>query len=186
MKVNEYTKQADEFLTAHGMEFRAVLIGDDCPMFCTDAEKGIDMDKVNQFPRKTHIHGKHYRCTISAKGRRHFSIDFWNSYADEEHNYYTTPGKGRIAIWETQGLPASLAELEKKYRGKKPIKVTAYDVLATITKHDPGDFENFCSELDYDTDSRKAENVWRAVVKEWEKVSKFFTPEELEQVQEIN
>lgn len=29
---NQYEKQANEFLSANGIEFRAVLIGDDCPL----------------------------------------------------------------------------------------------------------------------------------------------------------
>jgi hypothetical protein len=66
--------------------------------------------------------------------------------------------------------------------GKPP---TAYTVLACITKSDPGDLENFCSEYGYDTNSRKAERTWRAVVKEWKKVRAFFTDSELEAMQEI-
>lgn len=67
--------------------------------------------------------------------------------------------------------------------GKEP---RAYDVLASITKNDPGSFENFCSEFGYDTDSRKAEKTYKAVVKEWKKVEAFFTEKEIEQLQEIN
>lgn len=63
---------------------------------------------------------------------------------------------------------------------------TAYDVLACIQKYDPGTFENFCSEFGYDTDSRKAEKIYKAVCKEWQKVSTFFTSNEIEELQEIN
>jgi hypothetical protein len=62
---------------------------------------------------------------------------------------------------------------------------TEYDVLTCLTKYDPETFENFCSEFGYDEDSRKAEKTYKAVVKEWEKVSRFFTSEELEILQEI-
>ena len=67
--------------------------------------------------------------------------------------------------------------------GKEP---RAYDLLACLQKYDPGDFENFCSEFGYDTDSRSAHKTWKAVVNEWRKVRKFFTDEELEQLQEIS
>lgn len=65
-------------------------------------------------------------------------------------------------------------------------KPTAYSVLACITKDDPGTLEQFCSNFGYDTDSRKAEKIYKGVVKEWAKVSDFFTASEIEALQEIN
>lgn len=64
-------------------------------------------------------------------------------------------------------------------------KPTAYDVLACLTKSDPGDFEDFCSEFGYNEDSRSAYETWQSVVKEWDKVNDFFTAEEIEELQEI-
>lgn len=63
---------------------------------------------------------------------------------------------------------------------------TAYDVLASITKYDVGSFENFCGDFGYDADSRKAYKTYKAVLKEWKNVELLFTPEQLEQLQEIN
>lgn len=63
---------------------------------------------------------------------------------------------------------------------------TAYDILACLTKYDPGTFENFCGDFGYDTDSRSAVKVYKAVRKEWNNVSKLFTESEIEQLQEIN
>lgn len=62
---------------------------------------------------------------------------------------------------------------------------TAYDMLACLQKYDVGYFEDFCSDFGYDTDSRTAERIYKAVCKEWEKVSRFFTSDEIEQLQEI-
>jgi hypothetical protein len=184
MTTSTYEKHANELLESFGVEFRAVLIGDDCPEFCEDAQNDRDMDKLNVFPRRTHIHGKHYRCTFSAKGRGHFTVDFWNSYHDAESNAFHH-GKGEIqnrdnVYWD-------------KHRGtkfpgliRKPLQVpTPYDVLACITKNDPGTFADFCSEFGYDEDSRRAETIYNAVVKEWRKVEKFFTAEEREKLQEV-
>ena len=56
-------------------------------------------------------------------------------------------------------------------QGQEP---SAYDILACITKNDPGTFEDFCSEFGYDTDSRKAEKVYKAVVREWKGISRVF------------
>lgn len=61
-----------------------------------------------------------------------------------------------------------------------------YDVITCLTKNDPETFEDFCSNFGYDTDSRKALKTYRAVCKEWEKVSAFFTTQELEKMQDIN
>lgn len=61
-----------------------------------------------------------------------------------------------------------------------------YDVLACLTKCDPGTFENFCSEYGYDSDSRKALKTYKAVRNEWQNLCKLFTESELEQLQEIN
>jgi len=63
---------------------------------------------------------------------------------------------------------------------------TAYDVLACLTKYDVGSFEDFCSEFGYDTDSRTAERTFKAVVKEWENISRIYTEEQIEAMQEIN
>jgi hypothetical protein len=63
---------------------------------------------------------------------------------------------------------------------------SAYGVLAGITKSDPGTFEDFCGEFGYDRDSRNAEKIYNAVVKEWENVQKLFPEIELEQLREIN
>lgn len=61
----------------------------------------------------------------------------------------------------------------------------AYDILTCLQEYDTGTFENFCSEFGYDTDSRSAEKTYNAVCEEWENVSKLFTTEQIEQLQEI-
>jgi hypothetical protein len=168
----DYVKQAEEFLTRHNLEFRSVLVGNDCPMFCEDALKEKDMDKINVYPRKSHIHGKHYRCTISGKDRGHLTIDFWNSYADEEYNALGTRAH-------------RMGETMLKYDRGGSRKVKAYDVLACIQKDEPGTFEDFCSSFGYDSDSRRAETIYHAVQKEYRKTQRFFTAEELAELQEI-
>lgn len=65
-------------------------------------------------------------------------------------------------------------------------KPTAYDVLSCLTKYDPGTFENFCGDFGYDIDSRKAYKTYKAVMKEWKNIELLFTPEQLEQLAEIN
>jgi hypothetical protein len=62
---------------------------------------------------------------------------------------------------------------------------TAYDVLACLTNYDPGDFANFCASYGYDEDSRKAEKIYKAVLKEWAGVERLFS-DVIEELQEIN
>lgn len=64
-------------------------------------------------------------------------------------------------------------------------KPTAYDVLACIQKYDVGSFENFCGDFGYNGDSRHAEKIYKGVLKEWEKVSYFFSESEISELQEI-
>lgn len=61
----------------------------------------------------------------------------------------------------------------------------AYDVLACLQKYDVGSFEDFCA--DFGCEQTKVnERIYKAVCKEFEKVSNFWTEEELELLQEIN
>jgi hypothetical protein len=179
-----YQKQGTDFITTHNLEFRVVHIGHDCPSFCEDVVKGNAMDQVDTWPRKTHIHGHHYNVTISAKDRGHFTIDFWNSYADEFHNWAI---KHRMFAMDSISTDYRLGELIKAElrKGKGRFEPTPYDVLTVITKQDPGSFEDFCGDFGYDTDSRKAESVYFAVQKEWSKVRRFFTADEITEMQDI-
>jgi len=60
------------------------------------------------------------------------------------------------------------------YDSKSHVPPSAYDVLACITKYDPGTFEDFCREFGYDTDSRKVEKVYKSVCKEFAGVKGLF------------
>lgn len=63
---------------------------------------------------------------------------------------------------------------------------TSYDLLACLTKNDPGTFGDFCGDMGLDTDSRKAEKTYFAVQEEWEKVRGFFSKREIEALQGVN
>ncbi len=67
-------------------------------------------------------------------------------------------------------------------KGEKP---TAYDILSCLQKYDTGDFENFCGDFGYDSDSRKAEKTYNAVRKEYEALAKMYSEEELSLMAEI-
>lgn len=106
---------------------------------------------------------------------------------DHEYDYYFDDDKTPRDIYKLK-----LSRAGKSYTfkfgqsiadaGRKP---SMYDVLACLTKYDPESFENFCSAYGYDTDSRRAEKTYRAVVKEYEAVERLFGDilEELREIQ---
>ena len=69
---------------------------------------------------------------------------------------------------------------------KKAAVPSVYDVLACLSKCDPGTFEDFCSDFGYDDDSRTAERVYFAVQKEYTQLTRIFTPGQMEELAEIN
>src|SRR5574344_492426 len=73
------------------------------------------------------------------------------------------------------GYPVSYKEIEL------PKMPNAYSILSCLTKYDVGSFEDFCSEFGYDVDSRSAEKIYKAVVKEYEGLSMLYSDEELEE-----
>lgn len=163
MTLTDYTTHAKGLLDAMGVTMETVLIGSDCPMFCPEKGKPGAM----KYPRRDHIHGKHYQVTLSRSGKA-VTFDYWNSYRDEENGVLGEP-KNRKRTFTF---------------AKKP-RITAYDLLACITKNEPGPFDNFCSEYGYNGDSIKELETYRAVCEEWRKVAGFFTREEIEQLQEV-
>lgn len=64
-------------------------------------------------------------------------------------------------------------------------KPSAYNILCCLTTDNPGTFEDFCSDYGYDTDSRKAELSYKAVVKEWLNISRIFNESELHTIKEL-
>lgn len=68
--------------------------------------------------------------------------------------------------------------------GKKP--PTAYDVLTCLEEYGYADFEDFCANLGYDTDSRKAEKIYKSVQREAKNIQRIFNQEQREKLAEIN
>lgn len=60
-----------------------------------------------------------------------------------------------------------------------------YDVLACLTKYDPGTFSDFCSDFGYDEDSRTAERIYFAVQEEYDNLCRIFTAGQMEELSNI-
>lgn len=83
------------------------------------------------------------------------------------------------------------------YNREHHLTPTCYDILACLTKYDPGDYEDFCLEFGYETETENefgrltrnsnAYNIWEACCDEWKKVRRVFGEgETLEELQEIS
>lgn len=64
-------------------------------------------------------------------------------------------------------------------KGEKP---DVYDILASVSSdyNCPDNFDDFCSEFGYDTDSRKAEQTFKRCLEQSKKLRTVFTSEEAE------
>ena len=83
------------------------------------------------------------------------------------------------------------------YDTEHNVTPTCYDILACLTKYDPGEYEEFCSEFGYETEienqfgrftrNETAYKIWRACCDEWRNVKRVFGEGEiLEELREIN
>ncbi len=132
-----------------------------------------------------------YQITLT-RGTRKYSFDFGQSIncsgvfiAKPYSKIYLTNTVGKICFTDQEfnKLP-SICKMEciKNPNFKQP---TAYDVLTCVQKYDPGTFENFCSEFGYDTDSRKSEKLYKAIVNEYQNIAMLYNDNEIEMLQEI-
>lgn len=62
---------------------------------------------------------------------------------------------------------------------------TMYDVLACMTKTDPGTFKEFCDECGYETDSRRAEKIYKGCCREYKAMQRLFG-DVMDQLLDIN
>lgn len=113
-----------------------------------------------------------YEITLTFP-RGSMTFDFWDSIRNT-----------RI---RTMPFDAYNVQANKELAAKKKAAVpSVYDVLACLQKCDPGTFENFCSDYGYDEDSRTAIRVYLAVQNEYTQLTRLFTPEQMEELAEIN
>lgn len=170
MTTANYQQQAADFLAKTGTTFTAEFL---------ENGKHFDDDKDNR---------DIYKITLK-KGQRKYSFNFGQSIAKSTKwvdkktgNEFTTNGsplKGNLKVVILTYITDYCTQVEG-------ITPTAYDVLSCLTKYPVYDFEDFCSEYGYETDSRKAYKTYKAVKREWENLAILFNDEELELLREIN
>ena len=170
--MDEYTKQANDFINKTQTEFEAEYL-----------RNGLHFDGDKD---KRDI----YKITLS-RGGRTFSFEFGQSIVHSGKWTIDFPHKGYIG---GQGLTdADKKQAYCSYAGYGKFcsrntdfeAPTAYCVLAAMTKYDPGTLEDFCSEFGYDSDSRKAEKIYKAVQNEYIQLCTLYSNAELELMAEI-
>lgn len=169
----DYEAQAEKFLADTGTQYKAEF---------KEFGKHFGDDKDKRFL---------FTVTLT-RGSRSYSFDFGSSLADAEEFFKTLVS----ADWKKHfKYPARVIKDEEEMKWILPaitkhkdkiIAPSAYDVLACLTKYDPGTFEDFCGEFGYDVDSKKAEKVYEAVKKEYLELSRLYNDQELEALQDIN
>lgn len=171
--MNDYEKQAADFLEKTGATLKIKFSHNGKHFHADEETRDI------------------YNVTLS-RGMRHFSFKFGQSIMDSQYyqdgripvRTYTLSGGSRTGGYKLTDIKKYQSGGDKLIlvKGKIP---TAYSILSCLTKYDPGSFEDFCSEFGYDTDSKKAEKTYNAVVDEYKNVAMLFTDSEIEELQEI-
>jgi hypothetical protein len=177
--ITDYQKQALDFLAAANAQIEVKYFKTGKHFYDDKDERDI------------------YKVTLSCKGRK-FTFDFGQSinasgeYKLKHRRIIDKVGRNFCDLMTAKKLKAEFRylftpnELSNFIVKNKDYEMpNAYDVLCALTKYDPGSFENFCSDYGYDTDSRRAENTYKAVQNEYTQLCTLFTDTELELMQEI-
>jgi hypothetical protein len=173
--MNNYEKQAQDFLNQTQTTFKAEFIKND---FHFDGDQ-----------EKRDI----YKITLQ-RGTRKMVFNFGQSLNNS--GFYFTQGVKKVEI-DKKFLELDLSESQLKTKLIQTIRQacdkihypkapTPYDILAGLQNYEVGSFENFCDEFDYNVDSKKAEKTYNAVLKEWQEVQKLWSDEEIALLQEIS
>ena len=133
-----------------------------------------------------------YKIMIK-RGNRSFSFNFGQSIVNSGiiHGWgikNSTPFRHNNVNCISCGEVENLNSYETRYFKllKKRTFPDEYSILSCLTKYPVDTFEDFCSEFEYDTDSKKAEKTYNLVKEEWDNVQRIWTDDEIELLQGIN
>lgn len=169
--MDEYIEQATEFLQKTNSEMKIEYMG-------------LSVNREWKEKEKRCL----YEITLTSP-RGSMTFDFWDSIRNAEIKTMTLEAyaEKRYRMPFPSLTQAEKMQANKELASKKKNAVpSVYDVLACLTKSDPGTFEDFCSNFGYDEDSRTAERIYFAVQKEYTQLTRIFTPGQMEELAEIN
>lgn len=167
---NEYTKQAEKFLQDAHATMKIAFQG----------------RAINTMWKEKQLRNL-YAVTITTP-RGSYTFDFWDSLHNTEIMQMTNEQYARKHLcrrWEDMNYYEQVKAQKELAKMQKEARPDCYDVLACLTKYDPGTFEDFCAEYGYDEDSRTAERIYIAVQNEFANLKRIFDSEQLEAMQEI-
>lgn len=94
--------------------------------------------------------------------------------ADERLIGYANKYKVKISYQGRSDFFEFTDSVANSHEGKEPKKEDVLYCLVQDYTSDTKDFEEFCQEFGYDSDSRKAESIWKAVKKNHQKMHYIF------------
>lgn len=173
-EVSTYEQQAIDFLAKHGITFEAKFL----------RHGSMRWDKEGET--------RDIYSLVLRRDRHNLSVEFGQSIAnsgewlvdDKLPKFRKVFNDKAQAIQYSSRIHGGMLGRVKKNPNKKA--PTAYCMLTSITKNDPGTLEEFCDEFGYNTDSIRDNETYKAVKEEWFTVRDFFSKDELEELQEIN
>lgn len=156
----------------------------------TDAKMEIKFLGVSNNPnwREPNVYRNTYRFTITTP-RGFMDGMFYDSIRNTELHQMTYEDYAKKMYKAAWDCLRSHEQQKVRYalkQAQEEATPNEYDILACLTKTDPEDFESFCDEFGYDDDSRSAEQIWRACVKEYKQLTRIFTEKQMEELCEIN
>jgi hypothetical protein len=182
--MTNYEKQATDFLNKTNTTFKAEFLKND--FYFQDDKEKRDI----------------YKITLTRENRT-MSFNFGNSIVNS--GFYVQQGRHRVDL-PREALELSDLAIASPYHKSRikfpqlrdvlkgwtygdkihrPQAPTPYGVLACLQKYDCGTFEDFCAEFGYDEDSKTAEKIYNACLKEFADVQKMWNDAEIEELQEI-
>ena len=175
--VSEYEKQGLDFLTKTGTTLTV--------QFVENGKHFSDDDQTRDI----------YKITLT-RGRRSYSFRFGQSISRSAKvkdklngREFTLSGKSAgnhtYTYLRPEKFPKKKTDFNSDFKFIEGTPPTAYDVLSCLTKHDPGTFDDFCSDFGYDSDSRKAKKTYKAVRSEYLEISRLFSESEREEMSDI-
>lgn len=169
--MNEYIKQATDFL-------------DKAKATCLIEFEGCTINPDWKEKEKRNF----YNVTLTTS-RGSMNFRFWDSIHNTEVSKMNLEeyAKKRFKCEYPYLTGADQRKASRELKEKKAAAVpSAYDVLACMSKYDPGTFEEFCSEFEYDEDSKTADRIYIEIIREYKQLERIFTAEQMEELQEIN
>ena len=173
-ELSEYDIQANEFLKKTNTEIK-IVFKENAKYFYNDKE-----------PRDI------YNITL-IRGNRKYTFTFGNSLRDS--GFYVQIGRTKHPLPYNLLNSKNLRNYIKNHidynfiysidKIHYPVAPTAYDILACLEKYDYESFEDFCSQLGYDTDSRNVERIYNACKDQYLHLISLYNEEEMEMLKDI-